>query len=170
MHSFGEAYGSPGILTCKWELVYEALSKEKGDVAFYKNKYASDKCASLKDSRNCGIKVKLATKVLRWEISLRIFLNSLSGQRDEGVPKQKLNASRRASFVIAEKYLLQEILFQVQTKWDMEGQQTAELPKYWFWLPIKTGNCFMWKEGGNSRIYYLEIRQMWNQENNHEKK
>lgn len=68
--------------------------------------------------------MKLATNVLQWEISLRVFLNSLPGQRDEGVPKKKLNAFRRASFVIAGKYLLQDILFQV-ADW-MEHGGTAE--------------------------------------------
>lgn len=87
--------------------------KGKGDAAFYKNKYASEKCARVKYSRNYGIKMKLAAKVLQWEIYLRIFLNSLPGQREEGVSKQKLNASRTASFVITGKYLLQDILFQV---------------------------------------------------------
>lgn len=68
--------------------------------------------------------MKLATKVLQWEISFRLFLNSLPGQRDEGVPKQKLNASRTAGFVIAGKYLLQDILFQV-ADW-MGNGETAE--------------------------------------------
>lgn len=89
------------------------MSKEREVAAFYENEYALDKCARVKYSRNYGIKMKLATKVLQWEISLRIFLNWLPGQRDEGVPKQKINASRRAIFVIAGKYLLRDILFQV---------------------------------------------------------
>lgn len=42
--------------------------------AFYKNKYASEKCAKEKYSRNCVIKMKLAAKMLQWERSLRIFL------------------------------------------------------------------------------------------------
>lgn len=92
--------------------------------AFYKNKYASDKCARVKYSRNYGIKMKLAAKVLQWEISLSIFLNSLPAQRHEGAPKQKLNASRRATFVITGKYLLQDSLFQVA---DLMGHgETAE--------------------------------------------